>query len=427
MPSTVKLNQDIASEDLLVVVLISSRHVTGLVAGMGRTIGNRTLAHKRMDVVWDDLEEVRQIEVISEVIRRVCDSAGVIPRSVYLSRSEVSLTSRKVAGDTDFDGVLHDIGEHEMQWALRRAHERPVGTEQELIDVIPVQWELHGEITRTHWAETREERREAKHQFPLGEKARGLTCHALQVIARRGYRAELEALAKGLGLPLDGVIAQPAALYRGMARDLPERGWSLIIDCGARHTSFLLRSGERLLRVRTFDFGGDHLTRGISEALKLPLDRAEALKRALDIGLPAGHEPQGQQTIWSGPDAATDVLAPEAARICRGLVCDFFEARAHELQEDAENPLPRKGTIHLVGRASQLGGLVPILGEIFGLTVVLGSGKGNRDIGEELENLLLSGLVVSAIDQRRAALELAGTSLSGKASGVWAWLTRRFE
>ncbi len=427
MPATVKLHQDFPSENLLVVVLISSRHVTGLVAGMGQALGNQTLAYKRVDVVWDTLEEIRQIEVVSEVIRRVCDSAGIVPRSVYLSRSEVSLTSRLVAGDTDFDGLLHDIGDHEMAWALRRAEEKPVGTEQELIDLIPVRWVVNGEITRTHLHESREERREAKHRFPFGERGKGLTCQALQIIARRGYRAELERLAAGLNLDLDGVIAQPAALYRGISGTLPNRGWSLVIDCGARHTSFLLRSHERLLNVRTFEFGGDVLTERLAKDLDLTFGRAQDLKHGLDITIGSSVANQGQQSIFSTVEAGDDVLRAQAAGTCARLVREFFTERARELQDDADNPLPRKGTIHLVGNASRLGGLAPVLADIFGLDVVLGSGKGDREIGAELEGLLLTGLMVSAIDQRRTANELHGTTMSGKAMGVWAWLTRRFE
>ncbi len=430
MPATVKLHQDFPSENLLVVVLISSRHVTGLVAGMGQALGNQTLAFKRMDVEWESLEEIRQIEVVADIIRRVCDSAGIVPRSVYLSRSEVSLRSRQVTGDTDFEGVIHEIGEHEMAWALRRAHEKPVGTEEELIDLIPVRWVVNGEITRTHLGESREERREARHRFPLGEKGKGLTCQALQIIARRGYRAELERLASGLNLELDGVIAQPAALYRGISGALPQRGWSLVIDCGARHTSFLLRSHERLLQVRTFEFGGDDLTARIAQDLSLTPARAQELKHRVDLSAAAEGVVQGQQTLWSFQDGGTagdDAQRSQAAAICRDLVQEFFRRRAHELQDDADNPLPRKGTIHLVGNASRLGGLAPVLADIFGLDVVLGSGKGDREIGAELEGLLLTGLMVSAIDQRRAANEVHGTSMSGKALGVWAWLTRRFE
>ena len=312
-----------------------------------------------------------------------------------------------------------------------------MGTEQELIDIIPVKWECHGAVPRAQLTKpltvklNRAEKSEAKRLHPLGEECKGLGCHALQILARRGYRSELDQLAHSLGLRCDGVIAQPAALYRGISARLMATGWTLVVDCGARHTSFLLRSGERLLRIRTYDFGGDDVTKRLMSELQIDEALAESLKREVDVGAGEGSHAAGQQLIWTDVMAQRHALLPSAARICRASMLDFFSRRAQELQEDAENPLPRRGHIHLVGRGSQIGGLTGLLHELFGLDVQLGTGgrerRDERDVGEELENILLSGLVVSAIEQRRASRDREGRSLAKQASGLWSWLMRPFE
>jgi cell division ATPase FtsA len=437
MPASVTLRRDIDPEDLLVIVLISAQHLTGIVALMSTEFGNKTIACKRQPVPWHELEEREQRTAVGEIIAKVCDSAGIEARSVYFARSEVSIASRTVSGDVSFEGILQPITEHEMDWALLRAQEKPVGTDQEQIDIIPVKWECHGVVQREASKKgftsklTRAQRSEAKRQYPLGEECKSLSCHALQIIARRGYRAELDQLAHSLGLRCDGVIAQPAALYRGIASRLMATGWSLVVDCGARHTSFLLRSGERLLRVRTYDFGGDDITRRLMNELSIDETLAESLKREVDINASGDGHAAGQQLIWTDVMAQRHALLPQAARICRAAIIDFFGRRAQELQEDPENPLPRRGHIHLVGRASQIGGLTALLHELFGLDVILGTGgrerRDERDVGEELDNLLLTGLVTSAIDQRRVAREREGRSLAKQASGLWTWLMRPFE
>jgi len=436
MPATVTLRRDIDSEDLLVIVLISSQHLTGIVALMSTEYGTKTIAYKRIEVPWTELEEREQRTAVGEIITKVCDSAGVEARSVYLSRSDVSIVSRLVVGDISFEGILQPVTSHEMDWALLRAKEKPVGTEQELIDILPVKWECHGAVPRVAKKAltvklNRDEKHEARRQFPLGEECKGLSCHALQILARRGYRQELDQLAQSLGLRCDGVIAQPAALYRGIYGRLMATGWTLVVDCGARHTSFLLRSGERLLRIRTYDFGGDDVTRRLMSELSIDETLAESLKREVDVGAGEGSHAAGQQLIWTDVMAQRHALLPSAARLCRAAMLEFFSRRAQELQEDPENPLPRRGHIHLVGRGSQIGGLTGLLHELFGLDVLLGTGgrerRDERDVGEELENILLSGLVVSAIEQRRAARDREGRSLAKQASGVWSWLMRPFE
>ena len=437
MPATVTLRRDIDPEDLLVIVLISSQHLTGIVALMSTEFGTKTIAYKRVEIPWHELEEREQRTAVGEIITKVCDSAGIEARSIYLARSEVSITSRTVVGDVSFEGILQPITQHEMDWALLRAQEKPVGTDQELIDIIPVKWECHGAVPRDGLKKgitvklNRAQAREQRRQYPLGEECKGLGCHALQILSRRGYRAELDQLARSLGLRCDGVIAQPAALYRGISARLMATGWTLVVDCGARNTSFLLRSGERLLRVRSFDFGGDDITRRLMHELSIDEPLAESLKREVDISSTADAQISGQQMIWTDVMAQRHALLPQAARICRAAMLDFFGRRAQELQEDPENPLPRRGHIHLVGRGSQIGGLTSVLHDIFGLDVLLGTGgrdrRDERDVGEELENILLSGLVVSAIEQRRAARDREGRSLAKQASGLWSWLMRPFE
>ncbi len=437
MPATVTLRRDIDPEDLLVIVLISSQHLTGIVALMSEEFGTKVIAHKRDAVPWHELEEREQRTAVGEIVAKACDSAGVEARSVYFARSEVSIASRLVVGDVSFEGILQPITTHEMDWALLRAREKPVGTDQELIDIIPVKWECHGAVPRDALKKgntlklSRAQKLEARRQFPQGEECKGLSCHALQIISRRGYRAELDQLARSLNLSCDGVIAQAAALYRGISGRLMATGWSLVIDCGARHTSFLLRSGERLLRVRSYDFGGDDVTRRLMAELRIDEALADSLKREVDINASGDHHAEGQQLIWTDVMAQRHALLPQAARISRAALIDFFGRRAQELQEDPENPLPRRGHIHLVGRASQIGGLTALLHDLFGLDVILGTGgrdrRDERDVGEELDNLLLSGLVVSAIEQRRAAREREGRSLRKQASGLWSWLMRPFE
>ena len=438
MPTTaVSLRRDIDPEDLLVIVLISSHHLTGVVALMSEEFGTKVVAHKRSAVPWHELEEREQRTAVGEILAKVCDSAGVEARSVYLSRSEVSITSRPVVGDVSFEGILQGVTQHEMDWAQLRAQEKPVGTDQELIDIVPVKWECHGAVPSSQVRKpltvklNRAQKSEARRAFPLGEECKGLSCHALQIIARRGYRAELDQLAASLGLSCDGVIAQPAALYRGISARLMATGWSLVVDCGARNTSFLLRSGERLLRIRSYDFGGDDLTRRLVHELKIDDTLADSLKREVDISGEATSPAAGQQVIWTDVMAERHALLPQAATICRAVVVEFFGRRAQELQEDPENPLPRRGHIHLVGRGSQIGGLTSVLHELFGLDVILGTGgrerRDERDVSEELDNLLLSGLVVSAIEQRRAAREREGRSLRKQASGLVSWLLRPFE
>lgn len=431
---TVTLHQDMDPRDLLVVVLIGAHRLVALLGCLHATMGARTLDSRELAVDWHDLEEIDQRAKLKEVVRLVCAKHDVEPQGIFISFSDIRVGSRLVDGQVNFPGVPHAITRHEMDWALRLAEEKPLGTDEELIDLVPVGWSTHGQVSRSTISAT--DLLQQKRTYPLGVECQGLSCHALQIIGAVGQKEQLSRLVQSAGFSCEGVIAQPAALYRGIASSL-EGHSSLIIDCGAKHTSFLIRLGDRLVQVRTFEYGGDDITKRIADNLGLNWDQAEKLKRQVNI-LPGGEaaEPgakvipfhaKGQQTIFATIQAEVDTLLPEVAKICRDAINEFFTARAQEFIDDPNHPLPKKCQIHLVGRASQLAGLTTVLETIFTHKVILGSGKANRNVGDELSGLMLTGLLVSAVDQRRQHQAREGRGLRQHLRTAWAWLIRPVE
>lgn len=403
---------DIGPERLLVVVGIHSHRVTTTVAAMHPASGDQTVAHKAVEARWDELSDQGRREVLREVIRMASDSAGVEPLSIFLSRSDTSFRSKVEVGWAALGQEL-SISEHERDWALRKACEHGTGGDGEVVDAIPVGWTVRGHEGDQEVAD------------PIGARGHYLTCQALLVTARRGHRAELAQLARSLGYELDGIIAQPVALYRGMQSSLPKRGSTLVIDCGARHTTLLVRRKEQLIHVETFAFGGDDLTRRIADAIEVDFAQAEQIKREIDIAA-AGHRgtTEGQQVLWTDLQER-DHRRLAAARACATAVRAFFAERAQELRDHSY--LAQSGQIHLVGRAAALAGLPAVLQDVFSLPVVIGTGDKGRAPGDEMDGLLITGQVRVASALRRMQLVEQAASLSKRASGFWSWLTRPIE
>lgn len=404
---------DIAPERLLVVVGIHSHRVSATVAAMHPVSGDKVVAHKAIECRWGELSDKGRREALGEAVRMAADSAGIEPLSLFLSRSDTGFRSKIEVGWAQL-GQEIEISEHERDWALRKAKEHGTGGDGEVVDAIPVSWTVRG--------------RDGDQEVPdpLGKRGHYLTCQALLVTARRGYRAELAQLARGLGYELDGVIAQPVALYRGIQGSLPRRGSTLVIDHGACHTTFLVRRKEQLVHVETFAFGGDDLTRRIADALEVPLDQAEQAKREIDVAA-AGHRGStegAQQVIWTDLQER-DHRRLAAARACVDAVRTFFSERARDLRDHSY--LSQTGQIHLVGRAASLAGLPAVLKEVFDLPVVIGTGEKGRSPGDEMEGLLVTGQVRVAGAMRRAQLAEQAGSLTNRASGFWSWLKRPLE
>jgi cell division protein FtsA len=413
---------DIDPEDILVIATISARQVAATVvvlqspAGQspaGKTAGDepseQVVAHKSVPCTWHSATGDERGQALAEAVRLAAESAGIEPYSIYLSCADASLSSRIAVGYAA-PGEEIAFSVHERDWALRRAREQATGADREVLDVLPVQWTVRGPGGERDVPD------------PVGERGTHLTCQALLVTVKRGLRAEMAALAHGVGLELDHVIPQPLALYRGAAGRLKIKGTTLVIDCGARHTTVLVRRKDRLVHAETFAFGGDILTATMADQLGIPVADAEKLKLQLDLAcVPDPSAPQGQQMIWSDLREGDALLAP-ATRICADTLTNFFAARARDLREHSH--LGQAGQVHLVGRGAGMGGLVGFLRDIFALPVVLGTGDKGRQPGDELDGLLTTGLVCLAADHRREQKTLQSRTLRKRASGMWSWLNQ---
>jgi cell division protein FtsA len=265
---------------------------------------------------------------------------------------------------------------------------------------------------------------DAEVEEPVGQRTSHLGCSVLLITAASSTRSDLEELLAGTGIHLEGVLAQPVALYRGLRAHLPKKGSTIVIDCGARFTSIMVHRKQRLVHVETHAFGGEDLTEAIASDLGVDRRTADRIKREVDVGHHAAStDLEGQTYLWREVQERHNQLAP-AAKICADRMRAFFNQRAKELRQ--ENLLVQNGRVHLTGRGAALGGLPALLREVFKLQVVLGSGRSDRDPSGELVDLMTAGLVSQAADERERYLLERNASgvrqVAHVASGLWAWL-----
>lgn len=405
MPAAV----DISSEHLLVIILISGRRVSATIAWLHPDQGEKVVAHKNIECDWHALSERGKRQTVADVVQLASDSAGVEPYSAYIAMSDPSIGSQLVTGFADLgEEMLLTLSEKEQ--ALVRARHHALPEDRELLHALPVRWEV------------RSRKGEREVTDPVGERGSRLTGHVLLITARKGYRDELAGLLDSCTLELDGVIAPPLALWYGISGKLKKGGSTVIVDCGARHTALLVHRKGRLLHLQTWPFGGDQLSERLAADLRIPIDQADELKHQIDLSTQSGGDSEGQLYLWREVQERNRLIAP-ATRLVGGELRTFFSQRARELR-DAEL-IGQVGQVHLVGRASALSGLPLLVKESFGLPVLLGTGSRDRDPSAELVDLVISGVVRCAADERR--IQLKRSPLTGRISRAWHWLTRPLD
>lgn len=404
-------------DNCLVLVHISSQQVAATVAWREDDGSERVVAHKVILCDWYQLNDRAKRQALLESISQASTSAGVTPFSVFVCIGDESVRGNFAVGFADL-GQSMKLRQEELSLALQRATEQPIGVDREVLHALPQRWEI------------RDSSGEREVDDPKGEYGSHLTCHVLLVTAQKSIRREMTELLQECNVGLEGIIATPIALYRGLMGSMKKSGTTLVIDCGARFTHILVHRKGRLINLQCYPFGGSHLTQILAEELTMDYPLAEQLKHDLDIAahLSTGKDLEGQTYLWREVQERDRVLAP-AAEILRGVLLDFFRTRFQELQE--WDLLSRSGQINLVGRASSLGGLPKLLKEVFNMPVVLGTGKKDRDPSAELADLVTLGLVrTAAVERERRLMERNSSGvrqMKQAAFNLWAWLTKELD
>lgn len=83
---------------------------------------------------------------------------------------------------------------------------------------------------------------------------------------------------------INQIAVDGAAVVAALAAKGPPAGCALVLDIGAEHSAGLMIRDGRLCHIRSFAFGGNHITRTIAGRLNIDADEAELRKRENSTG-----------------------------------------------------------------------------------------------------------------------------------------------
>jgi general secretion pathway protein L len=75
------------------------------------------------------------------------------------------------------------------------------------------------------------------------------------------------------------IDVEGASILPALAAKEPSTGCALMLDIGAEHSLLFVTQDGRLCQIRSFAFGGNHITRTIAETLNIDVSEAELRKR----------------------------------------------------------------------------------------------------------------------------------------------------
>ncbi len=115
---------------------------------------------------------------------------------------------------------------------------------------------------------------------PAGLYGRKLGVTSLLVVSQSNLIGNISKAVNQAGFEVANVFfSSLAAAQTALSRDHIQKG-SLLIDIGATTTSILFFKDGFLRHLDVLPIGGQHLTQGVAESLRVPFDLAEQIKRS---------------------------------------------------------------------------------------------------------------------------------------------------
>ncbi len=335
-----------------VSVLIGKVHAPDNIQVIGMATARNRGMNKGKIVSLDKV-----IAAIKNAVAEAENMAECRVHSAWVSIPSTELKSFYASGRTPIVNAEHIITTNEVVRALDLAKASHVTPDHYLASAVPLGFELDG---TSEWV-----------QNPINMSAQSMTGHYQLMMLPISTMQNLDRAMKGANISVEKmVVSCLATAEASLLKDEKEYGVCLV-DIGAGTTNLAVYVDGRLALTRTFQRGGEHVTRDIAAVLQTTTDEAERLKilhGCVDLKVVKPDHMIQFQGI-DGPQT-----------ISRIELTDIIVARYEEIFGLVREELEQSGAIHglyhgvvLTGDACQIEGMVTLVRRMLGVSAHLGN------------------------------------------------------
>jgi cell division protein FtsA len=299
---------------------------------------------------------------IRSAVDQASAEAGIEISEVFVGVAGAHVVSmnRKVAlTNPAADGRVTSA---EREALLQKLKEVDVSSDLQLIHAIPRDYTLDGQdgIKR-----------------PVGMYATRIEMTGHLVFGAINSIQNLVSAVDEAGLTAADIVLEPLASSEACLSEQEMKSGIMLVDIGGGTTDVAMFSEGRLVHSGVLPVGGNHITRDISVALKVPLDEAERIK--IEFGHAESHLVEDIEM------ARTDIavpghVEPRKLTFSRKFLARVIEARVSEIftlvmrkAKDSDYLSSIAAGIVVTGGSSQLRGLPGLAQNVTGLPARLGT------------------------------------------------------
>lgn len=192
------------------------------------------------------------------------------------------------------------------------------------------------------------------------------------------------------GFEVEDIVLQPLASSMATLTQEEKDSGVILLDIGGGTTDVVLYLNGSVRHTYVLSLGGDHLTNDIAIGLKVPIGKAEEIKKRFGCAR-VSMVSENEEFMLPG------VIGRAAARMQRKQLVEIIELRMDEIFNLVKQDIERTGYgefissgVVLTGGTSLLKGSVEMAEDAFGVPVRLGTPRGVSGLVEVLDSPIYS-------------------------------------
>lgn len=297
------------------------------------------------------------IEAIAASVHRAERASGTRILSAHVGISGPHISSMNSRGIVAIADPRHPITESDVQRALDSARIVNIPNNREVVHVVPRYYIVDGQ---DHVID------------PVGMFGSRLDVETHIVTTGGSSMHNLIRCVEGAGVRVESLILQQlAAAEAVMEREELEQG-AVLIDIGGGTTDIAVFEGGAVVHTAVLPVGGQHMTRDLVVALRVPLPAAETAKREHGHAIPSMTDDDEDVELDAfGADGRKTVPRHLIAQVLQARTEEMFERVYAEIRRGADPDVLSAGVV-LAGGAAALPGIDMLAEEVLRMPARVG-------------------------------------------------------
>jgi len=302
------------------------------------------------------VDSISLISCIERLLKNLKTKSGINIKFLYVNISGqdiITKHSRAIIPLAERGNKVITVSD--MQRANEQARILGSNLEEEIVHIIPSSYSIDSKSNISNPLGLYSHRLEVDLFLICGKLSSVQTLN--RVINQSGYDVR--------GLSFSGLATSKAVFDKGM-----REGLSVFCDIGSDVTEILIFRDGLLKDIEIMPLGGNSLTIRLQEALKIPFELAEDIKRSYGLIGDAEKLDENKEILVKKSDFYKPIKQKEVSEI----VTSAAKSMCLELKEAVEKrvPLYEINNFVIVGRALLLEGFIETLETALGIPVKLG-------------------------------------------------------